>query len=89
MVYPPDETPRSILTFPFTTNRLANQLLSETVTQLTELVGEIHQSGKGKTKHIDGDNEMPEGALGWRKHGEARKEWDSRTRYVYFTSSFS
>lgn len=83
MVYPPDETPRSILTFPFTTNRLGDELLSETIMQLGKLVEEMESIGKGKTKHIDGYDEMPEGALVWRKNGEARKEWDSRTRYVH------
>ena len=86
MVYPPMDTPRSILTFPSTPNRLVDNVVTDAVMKMAELVKGIDYKGKGKMtgKEADDDDDgpFPKKALEWRENGQSRLEWDKRAKYV-------
>lgn len=92
LIYTPNQLPRSLLTFPFAKNRMADAALVAMVDQLAiqiETMGtpnpcENVDQTKGGIKNDCGT------LLGvWRVGGSSRTEWLERQEYVFLLSIFS
>lgn len=81
IIYTPNQLPRSLLTFPFAKNRMADAAVVAMVDQLTDQIED------GGIRHSCGNVEQPKGNFKidcesplstWRKGGSSRMEWLER-----------
>ena len=90
LIYTPSQTPRSLLTFPFAKNRIADAAVAAMVDQLTAQIegAGIPTSCEGMEQikaGIKPDCENPLAA--WRMGGSSRIEWLDRREYVFRLST--
>ena len=90
LIYTPSQTPRSLLTFPFAKNRIADAAVAAMVDQLTAQIEgagiPTPCEGMEQTKAgIKPDCENPLAA--WRMGGPSRIEWLDRREYVFRLST--
>lgn len=91
LIYTPNQLPRSLLTFPFAKNRMADAAVAAMIDQLTtqiESVGipnpcEDMEQTKGNIK-----TECENPLAVWRTGGSSRVEWLERREYVFQLSIF-
>ena len=85
IVYTPSELPRSLFTFPFAKNRMADAAVVAMVDQLSE---EVEATG---ISNLCEDVEQSKGGIkadcdyslaAWRKGGSSRMDWLERREYV-------
>ena len=91
LIYTPNQLPRSLLTFPFAKNRIADAAVTAMVDQLTAQV-----EGAGIVKLCE-DMEQTKGGIKtdcesplavWRVGGSSSIEWLERREYVFKLSVF-
>lgn len=92
LIYTPSQVPRSLLTFPFAKNRIADAAVAAMIDQLTaqiegagipNLCGDMGQTKGG----IRIERESPLAV--WRMGGSSRIEWLERQACVFQLSIFS
>jgi hypothetical protein len=92
LIYTPNQLPRSLLTFPFAKNRMADAAVAAMIDQLTAQIEDVGipspcedvEQTKGGIKT---DCESPLAV--WRMGGSSRIEWLERREYVFQLSIFS
>lgn len=93
LIYTPNQIPRSLLTFPFAKNRIADAAVTAMIDQLTtqiesasipNICEDMEQQTKGGIKI---DRESPLAV--WRMGGSSRIEWFQRREYVFQLSILS
>lgn len=75
----PPETMRSLLSFPFAKNRVANSTIESLVARLARNKPTPARKRKGKVSGKD-ETDSDSGLEAWRTGGSARKDWADRNK---------
>jgi hypothetical protein len=94
LIYTPNQLPRSLLTFPFAKNRMADAAVVAMIDQLTAQIESTSTGILNPCEDLEGtkggykiDRESPLGV--WRTGGSSRMEWLERLECVFQLFTFS